>query len=102
MSTSVEVREARHFKEYLTSLRREETYLVKRLAGSRMLHEESPEVTAESFAVIEKSIGRSLDWIREAIVATKATLATKVHINNKSENRKARQAAAKRAKGKSR
>lgn len=102
MSTTKEIKDARHYKEYLRVLRAQEANTLKRLANSRAIHEESPVLTAATFAAIKKSAYESLANIRKHIKDTKAVLATKVHINTKAENRMTRQSAAKRAKGRSR
>lgn len=99
MSTSVEIKEARHYKEYLRVLRTEEVSMLKRLAASRAIHEENPDATAETFAAISKFARENLADVRKKIKETKETLATKVHINTKAESRKIRQTAAKHGRG---
>jgi len=102
MSTSAQVREARHYKEYLKSLRKEETFLFQKLEKAQADFKEYPSDPPDALETLIGGINRSLKEVREAIENTKAILATKVHINTKSESRKARQDAAKKAKGNSR
>jgi hypothetical protein len=96
MSTSAEIKDAKHFKEQLRVLRAQQVNTVKRVEEARAKYGHETEGTwAEYLVDIEKRASENLTDIRTSIEKVKAVLATKAHIPTKDEARKTRQDAAK-------
>lgn len=89
--TSAQLANARYYKEYLQTLRAEESRLLRRFEESQATFGNDEEAFASIKAVYDHNIAE----VRAHIASTKEILATKDHIKTKAEARKARQAAAK-------